>query len=79
MLGARPVTGAKVPARSRGTAKSDPADLSRHCLGRRSVARVARPAALLSVALIAELISHLDLQAGLEHLADQPRNRPSHR
>ena len=50
----------------------DLADLSRHPLGRRPVSGVPRPAALDRVTLTAQMLGHLDLQAGLEHLAHQP-------
>ena len=55
--------------------KIDLADLGGDPLGRRAVAGVARPSALQSVALIAQMVCHLDLKPGLKHLAHQPRQQ----
>jgi hypothetical protein len=44
----------------------DRADLGEHGLGASAVAGVAANAALRSVTLVAEMLAHLDLQAGLE-------------
>jgi len=54
-----------------GHPQIDLADLGGGPLGRRAVAGVPRPAALHSVALIAQAVGHLHLQPGLEHLAHQ--------
>ena len=60
------------------------ADLSGDPLGGRPVARVRRPVALGRVPLITEVLGHLGLETGLEHLAHQPgptdrRRRPAPR
>ena len=49
----------------------DLANLGGHRLGVAAVAAVARPSALGGVGFIAQMVGHLDLQAGLEHLAHQ--------
>ena len=54
----------------------DLADLGRHRLGRRPVAAVAAAAALDGVTFVAEMVGHLDLQTGLQHLAHQPGQQP---
>ncbi len=55
--------------------QADLADLGLDRVGRRPVARVRRPAALTGVTLIAQMLGHLDLETGLEHLAHQPRQQ----
>ena len=54
----------------------DLADLGRDRLRIRAVAAVARPSALDGVWLVADMIGHLDLETGLEHLAHQRRQQP---
>ncbi len=54
----------------------DLADLGLDAFGRRPVARVRRPASLGGMTLVAQMLGHLDLQAGLEHLAHQTRQQP---
>ncbi len=53
----------------------DLADLGLDRLGSRPVARVPRSAALHRVTLISQMLSHLDLEASLEHAAD-PQTTP---
>ena len=52
------------------------ADVCLDPLGRRTVARVRRPASGGIVALTAEMLGHLDLQTTLQDLADQPLSSP---
>jgi hypothetical protein len=58
-----------------GHRQLDIADLGGDRLGVDAVAAVARPAARRVVALITEMVGHLDLEAGLENLAHQPRQQ----
>ena len=58
-----------------GHPQIDLADLGGHPLGGRPIARVRGPAAFRGVTLIAQMLSHLDLETGLEHLAHQPRQQ----
>ncbi len=61
---------------SRGHRQLDLADLSRPSLRSRPTTTVARPPARGCVTFIAKMISHLDLQPGLEHLPHQTRQQP---
>lgn len=54
----------------------DVTDISRNGLARRPVARVAAPAAGRVVWFVAEMIGELDLEAGLQHLADHRGQQP---
>lgn len=53
----------------------DRADLSQHRLGPGAVARVAAIAAGGLVLVVAQVLAHLRIQSGLEHLLGQPRQR----
>src|SRR5215204_7508784 len=55
----------------------DRADLRQHRLRPRPVAAVAMVAALDGVLRVAEMLIHLDLQAGLEDLLRQPGQQPA--
>jgi hypothetical protein len=54
----------------------DGPDLGQHRLRPRAVAGVTAVAALGGVLVIAEILRHLDLQAGLEHPLRQARQQP---
>jgi hypothetical protein len=54
----------------------DGPDLGQHRLGSGAVAGVAAVAGLRGVLVIAEMLRHLDLQAGLEHPLRQARQQP---